>query len=72
MPWDAQSFATKHNKKLVKRPAAARQAAKQANAMLKKGVPEGVAIATANKRANNKTANTKRKQTGIINQSGMS
>ena len=49
MPWDAKSFASKHNKKL---PAgAAKSAAKQANAMLRAGVPEGEAIAVANKRA---------------------
>ena len=49
MPWTGRSFASKHNKKL---PAgAAKSAAKQANAMLRSGVPEGEAIATANKRA---------------------
>lgn len=75
MPWDAKSFASRHNKKLLKSPTKAQSAAKQANAMLKAGVPEGVAIATANKRANNKTtANRataqakKAKRQGIINQ----
>lgn len=48
MPWDAQSF-KKHNKKL-KGPALAK-AASMATAMVKSGVPEGIAIATANKRA---------------------
>ncbi len=48
MPWDARSFASKHNKKLTG--AAALSAAKQATAMVKAGVPEGIAIATANKR----------------------
>lgn len=50
MPWDAESFRSRHNKKLSK-PAAAKAAA-QANAMLRRGVPEGEAIAVANKRAN--------------------
>lgn len=47
MPWDAKSFASKHNKKL--KGAAASKAAEQATAMVKAGVPEGIAIATANK-----------------------
>jgi len=51
MPWSAKSFAARHNKKLAGTPAAA-SAAKQANAMIRSGVDEGVAIATANKRAN--------------------
>ena len=46
MPWDARSF-RKHNKKL--RGAAAKTAARQATAMVREGVPEGIAIATANK-----------------------
>lgn len=49
MPWTGKSFASKHNKKLP--PKAAKSAANQANAMLRAGVPEGEAIATANKRA---------------------
>jgi uncharacterized protein YdaT len=49
MPWTGKSFGAKHNKKLP--PAAAKKAASQANAMLKAGVPDGEAIATANKRA---------------------
>lgn len=49
MPWDANSFRAKHNKKLST-PAAAKAAA-QASAMIKAGVPEGEAIATANKHA---------------------
>jgi uncharacterized protein YdaT len=48
MPWDAKQFAAKHNKKLTGKAAGA--AAKQATAMVKAGVPEGEAIATANKR----------------------
>ena len=50
MPWDAKSFATKHNKKLKGK--AASKAAAMATAMVAHGVPEGVAIATANKRGN--------------------
>jgi uncharacterized protein YdaT len=49
MPWSAKSFKAKHNKKLP--PATAKKAASQANAMLRSGVPEGIAIATANKHA---------------------
>lgn len=50
MPWDAATFAVKHNKKL--HGAAASKAAAQATAMVKAGVPEGMAIATANKTGN--------------------
>lgn len=49
MPWTAKQFKAKHNHKLST--AAAGHAAKQAEAMMKAGVPEGEAIATANKRA---------------------
>lgn len=49
MPWDAKTFASKHNHKLKGK--AAEKAAAQATAMLKAGVPEGEAIATANKQA---------------------
>lgn len=49
MPWSAASFRKKHNHSLSG--AAASKAAEMANAMLKAGVPEGEAIATANKRA---------------------
>ena len=49
MPWDSKSFAARHNKKLS--PEAAAKAARMANAMLRAGVPEGEAIATANARA---------------------
>ena len=51
MPWDAKSFA-KHNSKL-KGPAL-KKAAKIATAMVKAGEPEGLAIATANARAEGK------------------
>lgn len=49
MPWTPKSFAEKHNHKLKGK--AATKAAEQANAMLRAGVPEGIAIATANKQA---------------------
>ena len=49
MPWDAKSFAQKHNHSLKGKAAA--KAASQATAMVKAGVPEGEAIATANKHA---------------------
>ena len=48
MPWPSgKAFAAAHNKKL--RGAAASKAASQASAMVREGVPEGIAIATANK-----------------------
>lgn len=49
MPWTAGTF-KKHNEKLSGE--AAQKAAEIANAMLKKGADEGVAIATANKKGN--------------------
>ena len=49
MPWTAETFRASHNKSLS--PARAAMAARIANAMLKSGVPEGEAIATANARA---------------------
>lgn len=49
MPWTGKQFAAKHNHKLSGKQA--NTAAKQATAMVKAGVPEGEAIATANKRA---------------------
>lgn len=49
MPWTGKQFAAKHNHKL--RGAAATKAAAQATAILKSGVPEGEAIAIANKNA---------------------
>ncbi len=48
MPWTGSSF-HKHNKKLT--PEESSKAAKQATAVLKSGVPEGEAIAIANKQA---------------------
>ncbi len=53
MPWTGKEFASRHNHKL--KGASADKAARQANAMLRAGVPEGEAIATANKHANKVT-----------------
>lgn len=51
MPWKTgKGFAARHNKKL--KGAAATKAKDQANAMIREGVPEGIAIATANKTGN--------------------
>jgi uncharacterized protein YdaT len=49
MPWTGKEFAARHNHRLKGR--AATKAAAQASAMIKAGVPEGEAIATANKHA---------------------
>lgn len=49
MPWTGKSFASKHNHKLKGKKA--EKAAAQATAMVDAGVPEGEAIATANKHA---------------------
>ena len=49
MPWTGPEFAARHNHKLKGR--AADKAARQATAMIDAGVPEGEAIATANKTA---------------------
>lgn len=59
MPWTGKTFAAKHNHSLKGQ--AANKAAKQATAMVKAGVPEGIAIATANKHA-------KAPGKGLINQ----
>ena len=48
MPWPGTTF-KKHNKSLTD--SEAKKAGKQATAMLEAGVPEGEAIATANKHA---------------------
>jgi uncharacterized protein YdaT len=50
LPWTGKEFASKHNKKL--KGARAAKAASIANAMLRSGADEGIAIATANKYAN--------------------
>lgn len=50
MPWTGPEFKARHNKKLTG--GEADKAAAQASAILASGAPEGVAIATANKRVN--------------------
>lgn len=62
MPWTASSFRARHNTKLT--PAQAARAAKIANGMLKRGVDEGVAIATANKQAKGKSKSSTERQEG--------
>lgn len=52
MPWTGASFARKHNHKL--KGAKASKAARIATAMVRAGEPEGLAIATANARAEGK------------------
>ena len=47
MPWSGKEFASRHNHKLKGK--SADKAASQANALLRSGVPEGEAIAIANK-----------------------
>jgi uncharacterized protein YdaT len=59
MPFTAKSFKEKHNHKLSG--ASASKAASMANAMMKSGVPEGEAIATANKRAAGAVKHAKKK-----------
>lgn len=49
MPWNAKTFAARHNKSLSKMQA--KVAARQANAILKRTGDEGMAIAVANKSA---------------------
>jgi uncharacterized protein YdaT len=49
VPWTPQEFKERHAKDLS--PAQAKKASAMANAMLKSGTDEGVAIATAIKRA---------------------
>lgn len=61
MPYTGKTFAAKHNHKLSG--ARASKAAAQANAMERAGVPPGIAIATANKHANQ----TPHKSSGMIN-----
>lgn len=61
MPWrTGKSFAEKHNRKLSS--AAAQKAADQASAMIREGVPEGIAIATANKTGNEMQKQRTRRQ----------
>ena len=48
MPWTPQQFRSRHNKRLSLEQAL--KASEMANAMMRGGADEGVAIATANKR----------------------
>lgn len=52
MPWTGQSFKSRHWKKAGKGQAA--HASRMANAMLRSGASEGIAIATAIKRSKGK------------------
>lgn len=63
MPWDAKTFASRHNHKLHG-PVAAK-AAKMANAMLRAGVPEGEVIATVNKHADKMMSRRKSAQDSV-------
>ena len=49
MPWTAKEFKSRHDKKAS--PAEAKSEARQASAMVREGVDEGVAIATSIKHA---------------------
>lgn len=60
MPWDGKSFASRHNHKLSGKSAA--KAAAQANALLRSGVPEGEAIAIANKHAGKRSKHGRSKK----------
>lgn len=57
MPWSGKSFASRHNHKLHGK--TADNAAAQANALLRSGVPEGEAIAIANKHAGKRSKHGK-------------
>lgn len=58
MPWKTGAdFASRHNKKLKGK--AATTAKKQAEAMIRSGVDEGIAIATANKTGNRMQAKSR-------------
>ncbi len=60
MPWKSGAeFASRHNKKL--HGSAATAAKNQAEAMMRNGVPEGEAIATANKEAGKRRLNYDKK-----------
>lgn len=49
MPWTAKTFKARHNHTLS--PEQAKKAARQANAILRSGASEKIAIATANRDA---------------------
>ena len=66
MPWPhGKDFASKHNKKLHGE--AAQKAADVATAMVNKGVPEGEAIATANKVGNEAQKHPRHRPSGFYN-----
>jgi uncharacterized protein YdaT len=52
MPWDSESFKSRHNHKLTE--AQAGKASAQANAILRETGDEGLAISVANKHAKDK------------------
>ena len=54
MPWTPQTFRSRHNQSLSD--VQAEHASAMANAMLRRGVPEGEAIATANARVHGRLA----------------
>lgn len=56
MPFNGKTFASRHNKSMVGNAPVASKAAKMANAMMRSGADEGVAIATASKRASGAVA----------------
>lgn len=60
MPWSPSGFKKKHNHSLSLKEAG--KAADIAEAMMKRGVPEGEAIATANKRAKGAAKAMRKKQ----------
>lgn len=62
MPWTAGEFASRHNHSLNK--AGASHASRMANAILRSGGSERVAIATANKYANRHAGKLKKR--GVI------
>lgn len=64
MPWTGATFKQRHNKGLS--PAKAKKAASIANAMLRRGASEGVAIATANARAKGQKPRMRRKPFGSL------
>jgi len=68
MPWSGKSFAQRHNKAL--HGAVANKAAAQANAMIREGVDEGTAIATANKHAAKSRATSRYAEGGAVKAGG--
>jgi uncharacterized protein YdaT len=62
MPWTPSTFKSRHNKDLTA--GGAKHAAKQANAILRSGASEGIAIATASKFA--KEHGMKKAEGGVV------